>query len=112
MAAAPPDPGRSRRGRPRLTAGSTHRTAAAGSETLPAGPVRLSDLEAIHVRLLEVICAGETVVRAAERCFLSLRTAHRHLGRARLLLRVATTREAVRVYRDLKASAPAVTDGR
>jgi len=86
---APPAPARSpghAAGRP---AGSTADRAAA------AGP---SPLTAEQRDLLDLLADGHSIARAARMRYLSLRTANRRVAEARVVLGVATTREAVQAY--------------
>jgi len=49
-------------------------------------------------RVLELLAQGASIADAAERLYLSLRTANRRLAEARSALQVTTTREAVLRY--------------
>jgi DNA-binding NarL/FixJ family response regulator len=71
----------------------------------PAAPGRLDRLDADERRLLELLADGSTVFDAARVAHISPRTAHRRLARARAVLAVRTTAEAVRQLADSSASA-------
>jgi hypothetical protein len=58
----------------------------------------LSQLEPDQRALLERLATGETIARAAEAEFMSLRTANRRIAAVRVLFGTATTRDAVRTY--------------
>ncbi|HEY2947702.1 MAG TPA: LuxR family transcriptional regulator [Micromonosporaceae bacterium] len=70
------------------------------SEADPAAPPRppISALVPEQRALLDRLANGETIASAAAAEFLSLRTANRRIARARQLLGVRTTREAVLAY--------------
>jgi DNA-binding NarL/FixJ family response regulator len=72
-------------------------TAAAGDGDRP-DHTSGADLAPEQRALLERLAQGETIAAAAQAEFLSLRTAHRRIARARQSLGVPTTREAVLLY--------------
>ena len=70
----------------------------APAEPAAAGPEPVGGLTPDQRDLLELLAAGNSIARAAQLRFLSLRTANRRVAEARDALGVATTREAVLAY--------------
>lgn len=58
----------------------------------------LSQLAPDQRALLERLATGDTIARAAECEFMSLRTANRRIAEARVLFGVSSTSDAVRAY--------------
>ena len=70
----------------------------------------LSRLPAEQQALLNRLAAGATIAVAAQAEFMSLRTANRHIAKARALFGVRTTREAVLAYQRHSAATSSPDD--
>lgn len=101
---APPAPARSPGQAPPAPARSPGQAAdrPAGSAADRATAPGPSPLTAEQRDLLDLLADGHSIARAARMRYLSLRTANRRVAEARVVLGVATTREAVLAYLRLR----------